>query len=121
MLWLTLNWPVKDPFPESALRVPDPNTFGGPVKFLPANEKVWREMPMSHGYVSDSRGLGVAEMARSIRLGRPARANGEMALHIIEIAQGIHDASRENRHVRIDSRFPMPAPLPAGLAAGEVD
>jgi predicted dehydrogenase len=119
-------WPAGFPHIEihgakGSLRTPDPNTFGGPVRYRAANEKEWREMPLTHGYAQDSRGLGVAEMVASIRLGRTPRACGEMALHVVDIAQAIHEASRENRHIQVTSSFTRPAPLRPGLAVGEID
>jgi predicted dehydrogenase len=110
-------WPAGFPHIEihgekGSLRTPDPNTFGGPVRFRAAKEKEWRELPLTHGYPQDSRGLGVAEMVTSIRLGRTPRASGELAFHVVDIAQAVHEASRENRHVEVTSTFVRPAPLP---------
>ncbi|MGB9619909.1 MAG: Gfo/Idh/MocA family protein, partial [Armatimonadota bacterium] len=42
---------------EGSMSVPDPNGFGGPVKVMrPGGE--WTEMPLSHGYAENSRGIG---------------------------------------------------------------
>ncbi|MDI6828220.1 MAG: Gfo/Idh/MocA family oxidoreductase, partial [Armatimonadota bacterium] len=48
---------------EGSLSVPDPNTFGGPVRIRRAGDKEWADVPLSHGYAENSRGLGVADMA----------------------------------------------------------
>jgi predicted dehydrogenase len=119
-------WPTELPRLEiygetGSLSVPDPNTFGGPVRLRKAGEREWTEIPLTHGNAQNSRGIGVAEMARAMRTSRPHRASGELAYHILEIMEGIHVASREGRHVELASSFTPPRPLPAGLPDGEVD
>src|SRR4051812_3071051 len=47
---------------EGSLSVPDPNTFGGPVLVRRAGEKEWTNVPLTHGYTEQSRGLGLADM-----------------------------------------------------------
>ena len=119
-------WPTELPRIEiygqtGTLSVPDPNTFGGPVRLRKPGESTWTEVPLTHGYTTDSRGLGVADMARATRTNRPHRASGELAYHVLEVMEAIHVASRENRHVEIASRCAPPPALPTGLADGDVD
>src|SRR5690606_19919273 len=59
---------------EGTLSVPDPNGFGGPVRIRRAGAREWSEVPHTHGYSENSRGLGVADMAYALRTGRPHRA-----------------------------------------------
>jgi predicted dehydrogenase len=106
---------------EGSLSVPDPNTFDGPVRLRLAGEKEWREVPLSHGYTENSRALGLADMAHGLRSGRPHRANGDLAFHVLDAMHAIHEASREGRHVLLESTVERPAPLPVGLADGELD
>ncbi|GAC1645718.1 MAG: Gfo/Idh/MocA family oxidoreductase [Ktedonobacteraceae bacterium] len=106
---------------EGTLRVPDPNTFGGPVRIRHANEKEWHTVPLTHGYSSQSRGIGVADMALALRTGRPQRANGEMTYHVVDVMQAFLEASSEGKHVEIASTCTRPAPLPLGIAHGQVD
>ena len=106
---------------EGTLSVPDPNTFGGPVRMLRAAEKEWREAPLSHGYAENSRGVGVADLACALRSGRPHRASGEMAYHVLEVMHAFHDAAREGRHVELTSTCERPAALPVGLPEGALD
>src|SRR6266498_3398428 len=51
---------------KGTLSLPDPNTFGGPVRVRLAGEQSWNEVPITHGYTENSRGLGVADMADAI-------------------------------------------------------
>ncbi len=106
---------------EGTLSVPDPNNFGGVVRVRKAREQDWVEVPLTHGYTQNSRGLGVADMAYALRSGRPHRASGELAYHVLDIMHAIHDASREGRHVELASTCERPAPLPVGLREGTLD
>jgi len=102
---------------EGSLSVPDPNTFGGPVRLLPAGSREWQDVPLSH---SDAvrRGVGVADMAAAIREGRPQRAAGEMAYHVLDVMHSFYDSSAEGRTVAVASTCAQPAALPVGAPAG---
>lgn len=100
---------------QGTLRVPDPNSFGGPVYLRNKNTKDWAEIPLTHGFTDNNRGIGVADMAYAIRSGRPHRANGEMAYHVLEAMHGFHDASRDGKHYEMQSTCTKPAAIPAGL------
>jgi predicted dehydrogenase len=106
---------------EGSLSVPDPNSFGGPVALLRKNEEEWRELPLAFAYAENSRGLGVADMADAIVMGRPHRASGELMYHVLDVMEGIHDASAAGKSYAVPSSCERPAPLPLGLADGEVD
>ena len=106
---------------EGTLSVPDPNTFGGPVRIRKSGDGEWKEVPLTHGYQDNSRCLGPADMAHAIRGGRKHRANGEMAYHVLDLMHAFHEASRTGRHIRLKSTCERPAPLPTGLADGELD
>jgi predicted dehydrogenase len=106
---------------EGTLRVPDPNQFGGPVRLRRAGVNEWQELSLTHGFVEQSRGLGVADMAYAIRSGRPHRASGELAAHVLEAMQGFHVASAQSRHHVLVSRCQRPAALPTGLPADALD
>ncbi|HEU5103082.1 MAG TPA: Gfo/Idh/MocA family oxidoreductase [Roseiflexaceae bacterium] len=99
---------------EGILFAPDPNTFGGAIRIQRPDGSV-TEIPYSHGFSENSRGLGVADMAYAIRSGRPHRASEELASHVLDITLGIFESSRAERHMAIHSRCERPAPLPAGL------
>ena len=100
---------------EGSLSVPDPNTFNGPVRLRLANDREWRDVPLTHGFAENSRGLGVADMARAIRENRPHRANGDMAFHVLDLMQSFEEASQSGRHIEIQTRCERPKPLPQDL------
>ena len=104
---------------KGSLSLPDPNTFGGPVRVSIGGSDTWNEVPIAHGYAENSRGIGVLDLARGLRLGRPHRASGELAAHVLDLMHAIHDASRDGRHVEPSTTCECPAALPAGLGWGE--
>ena len=106
---------------EGSLRCIDPNNFGGQLYLRKPDSPDLIRVRCEYGYNQNSRGVGVADMATAIRNGRPHRANGEMAYHVIDIIHAFHDASKENRHIELTSTCTRPAPLPLGLADWTVD
>ena len=106
---------------EGSLVVPDPNGFGGPVYVWRLGGEGWKEAPLTHGYTENSRGIGVADMACALRSGRPHRANGELAYHVLDIMHGFLDASDKGRHVELKSTCTRPAPMPQDLKPGTLD
>jgi len=104
-----------------SLSVPDPNTFAGPVRlFTPAGNE-WQDIELTHGYTERGRGIGVADMACGLRSGRPHRASGELAYHVLDIMHAFHDSSDTGRHVELESTCAQPAMLPVGLEDGKLD
>lgn len=106
---------------EGTLSVPDPNGFGGPVRMWRSKTESWEDMPLLPLRSENSRSLGLADMATAIRSGRPHRANGDMAYHVLDIMHAFHDASTEGRHILLESTCTRPAPMPLGLPQGVLD
>lgn len=100
---------------QGSLSVLDPNTFGGPVRVRRAGAADWSELPLTHGYAQDSRGVGVADMAAALQSGRPHRASGDLAYHVRDIMTAIHEASDADRSIELAHALSRPAPLPLGL------
>ena len=95
------------------LLMPDPNTFGGPVRLRTAQGADWQEIPVTRPDHDESRGLGLADLADALRTGRAPRASGDLALHVLEVMLAVETASREGRHVEIASTVERPEALPA--------
>lgn len=106
---------------EGTMIVPDPNGFGGPVMVRRMGATEWSQVPLTHGYAENSRGIGAADMAYAIQSGRKHRANGEMAYHVLDIMHGFHDASDSGKHYELQSTCERPAPLPLGLPGHALD
>ena len=105
---------------EGTLSVPDPNQFDGAVLLRRAGEEQWTEMEHTH---SDdvSRGIGTADMVQAIKSGRPHRASGDAAYHVLDIMQSLEESSAAGRHIEINSPCQKPRPLPVGLPEGQLD
>jgi predicted dehydrogenase len=99
---------------EGTLIAPDPNTFGGPVRVKRGNAEEWSEIPILHSTTEPGRGTGVADMAYAIRSGRPHRASGELAYHVLDLMYAFHESSDQGRHIEMQSTCSLPAPLPLG-------
>ena len=112
-VWATENARLEIFGAEGSLRLPDPNTFGGPVQILRSGSKTWEDVPLSHGYTENSRGLGVADLAAALRTGGVPRASGAQALHVLEIMHAIHNSAAEARQVELTSHYSRPAGLPS--------
>jgi predicted dehydrogenase len=106
---------------EGSLSVPDPNTFGGPVRVRRAGATEWGSVPLTHGYTENSRGLGVADLAYALQSGRAHRASGEQAYHVLDIMHALLEASAADHHMTLSSGGERPAPLPLGLRPGTLD
>jgi predicted dehydrogenase len=106
---------------EGTLSVPDPNTFGGPVILWKPGEKEGKEMPLLPIRDTNSRSLGVADMAHALCSGRAHRANGELAYHVLDTMHTIHDAAEQGKHIEMASTCQRPAPMPLGLPPSLLD
>jgi predicted dehydrogenase len=96
---------------EGTLRVPDPNTFGGPVYVKRFRAEEWSLIPLLKDFPENSRGLGITDMAEAVVENRPHRANGEMAYHVLDVMHGFHDASASGTYYEVKSTCERPAPL----------
>ena len=113
-----------------------PNLFGGQVltrdvdnyrwKGLPRPEPFpdWREIPVEHRFNDlshrrNSRGIGLVDMAYALRAKREARASGTMALHCLEVMEGLLTSASERRFYDFESRCERPTPLPMNFPDDE--
>ena len=113
---------------DGSLRPPDPNFFGGGVA-LTDRGGPWREQdssalplgrpnwPADAPQQANYRGLGVAELAAGLRSGRVQRANGRLALHVLEVMTAIVGDSPDGGPVEIETRVARPEPLAEAEAA----
>ncbi|WP_428956639.1 Gfo/Idh/MocA family protein [Streptomyces sp. cg35] len=96
---------------EGTLSVPDPNTFGGPLRLRPNGASDWTELPVRGR--TDGRGLGVVDLARSIRTGSAPRASGALALHVLQTMTAVTDSAERGAFAVLPSQVTRPEPLPA--------
>lgn len=110
-VWHSTLPPIELYGTEGSMLVPDPNGFGGVVKVRGSAEESWREVPIEFGHTENSRGLGVADLARALDEGRPPRASGELALHVLEVMHAALESGSSRRTVEVAARVNRPAPL----------
>ena len=104
---------------EGTFSVPDPNTFGGPISVWLPNVGQWQEIPLTHS-PEVGRGIGVADMAQSIRNDEPHRASGDLALHVLEVMEAFDFASETGQTLNITTPIDRPTPLPLGSKPGMI-
>ncbi|MFB9474828.1 Gfo/Idh/MocA family protein [Nonomuraea salmonea] len=97
---------------EGALSLPDPNTFEGPLLVRGLRDADWRELPITG--TTAGRGIGVLDMARSLRAGTPHRASGELTYHVLELMAAITESGERAEFRDIGSAPDAPEPLPDG-------
>ena len=93
---------------EGTLRLPDPNTFGGPIGLL-GPDRTWTDLPLDPGPAENSRGLGVTDLAAALRTGRPSRASGDLAYHVLDVMHAILESAESGRRVDVASTVERPA------------
>ena len=93
---------------DGALQLPDPNQFVGPttVHAGAAGPEVVAEAGPAYG-----RGMGVLDLARSIRAGVAERASGDLAFHVLDVMVSIAEAPESGVAVEVTSSTTRPAPL----------
>ncbi|MFI2489058.1 Gfo/Idh/MocA family protein [Promicromonospora kroppenstedtii] len=93
-----------------SLVVPDPNGFDGDV-LLHELGGSWETLPPSAGYRGAGRGYGVADLATTPS-GVPARADGVLAYHVLEVMTALLAAADSGTTVAVESRCERPAAVP---------
>jgi predicted dehydrogenase len=106
---------------EGTLELPDPDCFGGEIKLFRKETNSYSTIPAMFPYTENCRGLGVADMAKSIKTGREIRANGNQALHVLEVMCGIIRSSEEKRFIDIESEYSKPKRMISTNTIGILD
>lgn len=95
------------------LSLPDPNTFGGPLRVRHAGQDQWETVPLTRPFQDNARGIGLADMLAATERGGPHRASGELAYHVLDVMQTVLDAAEAGRTRAVDSHADRPAALDA--------
>ncbi|MGO4384630.1 Gfo/Idh/MocA family protein [Specibacter sp. RAF43] len=96
---------------EATIAFPDPNTFDGDIVLTRMGSDDAEIIPAAGA--TSTRGSGVLEMARAIRAGRPHRAQGAMAYHVLDAMVSIAESFETGEFVRLQSTAAAAEPLPA--------
>ena len=95
---------------DGSLSLGDPNRFDGEVRFRRIGSDRWEDLPLR--FPSDvERGIGLADMIEAIGSGRPHRASGELAYHVLDVLSALEDATASGRTEHVVSRVDRPDPL----------
>jgi predicted dehydrogenase len=106
---------------EGSLRCIDPNNFPGAIYVRRPDGDKLIEVECKHGYNQNSRGIGVADMAVAIKNGRPNRASGEMACHVVDVINAVHESAEVGKRLDMVTTCDQPKALPLGLADWTID
>ncbi|WP_369372459.1 Gfo/Idh/MocA family protein [Promicromonospora sp. Populi] len=97
-----------------SLVVPDPNGFDGDVELHELGGE-WRTLEPSAGYRDAARGYGIADLATT-PVGEAARANGDLAYHVLDIMTSLLAAADSGSTVKVESRCERPSAVPLSAA-----
>ncbi|MGO4188286.1 Gfo/Idh/MocA family protein [Pseudarthrobacter sp. TAF60_1] len=95
---------------EATLSMPDPNYFDGDIKLSRAGDEDWTTIPATGP--TNGRGMGVLDMARSIRAGVPHRATGNLAYHVLDTMVSISESVESGTFIDVESSAPASPALP---------
>ena len=101
---------------KGSMMVPDPNTFSGPVYIKRFHHPDFVEIPLTHRFIDNSRGLGILDMVNAILNGTKHRANGELGFHVLEIMHGIYASSEQGEYYKVKSTCDKPDALPMNFS-----
>lgn len=99
---------------EATLSLPDPNYFTGDIRLWRAGDEDWTTVAATGP--ANGRGMGVLDMARSIRAGVPHRATGDLGYHVLDSMVAITESIRNGTFIDVTSSTPASAPLPEDWA-----
>jgi predicted dehydrogenase len=106
---------------EATLSVPNPNHFEDPVRIKRNGDDAWTDVDLLPATLPQQRGIGLADMMWAQKSGRPHRASGQLALHVLELMTGALAASEQGRRIDLETTCERAAPLPVGLAPNTFD
>lgn len=86
---------------EGTLSLPMPHERDGDLKVKQHGDDEWTSLGTDNG--SYARGIGVVDMAAAIQAGRPHRATGTAAFHVLDVLTALSTASAQQRFVPVTS------------------
>jgi hypothetical protein len=93
------------------------------VALASAGKREFVDVPLTHGHFDrvNMWGIGVVDMAYAILGGRPHRATGRQAFHVLDLMNGFLDSSARSTYYETVSTMERPAPLPTDLPEDALD
>ncbi|GHT91202.1 oxidoreductase [Spirochaetia bacterium] len=99
---------------DGILYLQNPDKFGGEVQVVLKGQTDPVTLPPAHAFTGNSRGIGPAELAWSLRNGRKPRTSKEMAFHGLELLLGLYKSCETQQFYKMTSFFERPNPIPRG-------
>lgn len=99
---------------EGVLTIDNPDNFDGPVMLRRIGQPEATVIPSAFGITENARGIGVAELAWSIRQNRTPMTDKAMHYHALETLLGIVQSSKTGQAYQVQSTFQPVRALPVG-------
>ncbi|SEE92636.1 Gfo/Idh/MocA family protein [Ruania alba] len=96
---------------QGSLSVPDPNRFDGEVRLRALGSPEWEVLEPTAGDIPGGRGIGVLDLIGAATDAQ-VRASGDLALHVLEVMEGVLGSAETGQAVTIASRVDRPDPVP---------
>jgi predicted dehydrogenase len=106
---------------KGTLFVPDPNTFGGPVSLYRPEHGDIAEIPLMFDYKENSRGLGLADMAKALADKRDYRASYKQTLHVLEVLSSFDKSSESGARYDMQTKYTRGAAMKNNPMRGILD
>jgi predicted dehydrogenase len=98
---------------DASLHLGSWQTFDSPVEYARFGEPFAPLELVRPAYEGTDWGRGVVDVAEALREGRPHRATGYHAAHVIDVIEAIRTSlAADGAPVEVSSSFPAPEPMP---------
>jgi hypothetical protein len=74
-----------------------------------------KEIPLTHPYAENSRGLGVADMARAITNSAKARVGAELSCHVLDIMTSLQKSAEDGVERQLQTTCDIVEPMPMDI------
>jgi predicted dehydrogenase len=95
---------------EGSLSLPDPNTFGGPVRLFSAGGTEWHDIPTDR-FELQRRGIGLSNLADSLSGTGYNRASGRLAYHVLDAMVSLIESGEQGKYLDLTSTVERPPAL----------
>jgi predicted dehydrogenase len=110
-VWKHGHAPIELYGENGTILAPDPNHFGGAVRWS-AQDGDWQTARGERRpYTTNSRGIGLLDMAAAIADDRPHRCNEAFALHVLEVMDKSLASGASGKAMKLTTRCERPEPI----------
>jgi predicted dehydrogenase len=93
------------------IEAPDPNMFDGTIK-MQIGYDAPVDKPLTHPFATNTRGVGIWDMADAIANHRPHRLGADLSLHTLEVMLAVVASHQSGARVKLKSSFESTPLLP---------